>query len=627
MTKEIQFRRGSTSDHISGAGFTGAVAEVTVDTTNNTLRVHDGVTKGGHESVGVAVTQTISNKNIQAINLNASGVSTFTGIGATTLNVSGFTTVTSIGATTLRTTGIATLNSLVVDTTSTFNGNVVAQQNLQVYGSITVGGTTVTLNTQQLQIEDSDIILGIGTTFASSDTTANHGGIAIASTEGTPLVDLNIVAAETNPSTYKKIMWFKSGTATGLNTDAWLFNYGVGIGSTQIPNGVRLAAGSVQFTQDDLSVVRNINVSGVSTLQSVTIIGGGTSTGTVDQPLQVTGGAYVSDSVGIGTTNPAPGIKLDVVGGEIKAGRVDTNEEGGQVSFGRATDNTTAWYIDVFGSTSTPSLRFIDVSNSAIRSVIDGSGNFLINTASATGTASQSLQVSGGAYFSGSVGIGTTNPTARLQIPPGSATANTSPLKFAAGPLLTNAEVGAIEFDGDVFYATANTANGRGMLDATQYYRLNANRNPIGVAITNYFGNTGSTLTLPTNGIYLFDYHLYYTKTTNGTVTYTLVNTQTVTNMVAVYEHSNFAGITTTADASALRGVVTQTAASVALPVTPTIISGSNNYANIRVLLENATSTGLALRVTCSAGTLTPLRGSWYSVRELPSATSVGIFT
>jgi hypothetical protein len=38
--------------------------------------------------------------------------------------------------------------------------------------------------------------------------------------------------------------------------------------------------------------------------------------------------------VGIGTTNPSQ--KLEVVGGEIKAGRVDSTNEGGQRSFGRA---------------------------------------------------------------------------------------------------------------------------------------------------------------------------------------------------------------------------------------------------------------------------------------------------
>ena len=81
-----------------------------------------------------------------------------------------------------------------------------------------------------------------------------------------------------------------------------------------------------------------------------------------------------SANIGIGTNNPSQ--KLEVVGGEIKAGRVDSSQEGGQVSFGRATDNATGWYIDVYGNTSTPSLRFVDVSNSAVRATIDGSGRF-----------------------------------------------------------------------------------------------------------------------------------------------------------------------------------------------------------------------------------------------------------
>jgi hypothetical protein len=76
-------------------------------------------------------------------------------------------------------------------------------------------------------------------------------------------------------------------------------------------------------------------------------------------------------NVGIGTTSPSQ--KLEVVGGEIKAGRVDTSNEGGQVSFGRASDNNTAWYIDAFGSTSSPSLRFVNVSDSAVVMTISGS--------------------------------------------------------------------------------------------------------------------------------------------------------------------------------------------------------------------------------------------------------------
>ena len=145
-------------------------------------------------------------------------------------------------------------------------------RNLNVTGNITLGGTTAFLNVQELLISDPDIVLGFRTDAfgndVSNDTTANHGGVALASTEGTPLVNLVIAGIETYPATYKKIMWFKSGTFAGLETDAWLFNYAVGIGSTQFPNGTRLAAGNVQFTQDDLAVVRNINASGVITATS-----------------------------------------------------------------------------------------------------------------------------------------------------------------------------------------------------------------------------------------------------------------------------------------------------------------------------------------------------------------------
>ena len=87
-----------------------------------------------------------------------------------------------------------------------------------------------------------------------------------------------------------------------------------------------------------------------------------------DNLLNLTAGG----NVGIGTTNPSQ--KLEVVGGEIKAGRVDSTNEGGQVSFGRASDNATGWYIDVYGNTSTPDLRFVDVSNSAVRMTITSGG-------------------------------------------------------------------------------------------------------------------------------------------------------------------------------------------------------------------------------------------------------------
>ena len=44
MAKQLQLRKGTDTEHNT---FTGADGEVTVDTTNKTLRVHDGSTVGG----------------------------------------------------------------------------------------------------------------------------------------------------------------------------------------------------------------------------------------------------------------------------------------------------------------------------------------------------------------------------------------------------------------------------------------------------------------------------------------------------------------------------------------------------------------------------------------------------
>lgn len=44
MSRQIQIRRGSATEH---ENFTGAIGEITMDTTNKTLRVHDGETVGG----------------------------------------------------------------------------------------------------------------------------------------------------------------------------------------------------------------------------------------------------------------------------------------------------------------------------------------------------------------------------------------------------------------------------------------------------------------------------------------------------------------------------------------------------------------------------------------------------
>ena len=59
MPTVVQFRRGTTAQNDA---FTGAVGEISVDTTKDTLRVHDGATAGGFELLTANATQTITNK-------------------------------------------------------------------------------------------------------------------------------------------------------------------------------------------------------------------------------------------------------------------------------------------------------------------------------------------------------------------------------------------------------------------------------------------------------------------------------------------------------------------------------------------------------------------------------------
>jgi len=145
-------------------------------------------------------------------------------------------------------------------------------------------------------------------------------------------------------------------TSIGINTTGNTF-------TVNANNGVTFAGIVTSTGGFSGNLSGNVNsTSGVTTVTQLNVGAGGTVITTT-----------VGGLVGIGTAVPSQ--KLEVVGGEIKAGRVDTASEGGQISFGRATDNATGWYIDAYGNTSTPSLRFVDVSNASIRMTIDSNGN------------------------------------------------------------------------------------------------------------------------------------------------------------------------------------------------------------------------------------------------------------
>ena len=251
--------------------------------------------------------------------------------------------------------GVATVQNLNVQNSfDVYASTSVFHNDVNITGNLSIGGTATTLQISDLRIVDTDIVLGITTGPSgedlSTDTTANHGGIAIASTEGNPLVDLVIVGLETSPTTYKKFMWFKEGAFSGLNTDAWLSNYAIGIGSTQFNGGTRLAAGQIRLTENT-TISPQLSISGVSTfsgnidadgdididghteLDDVNVAGVSTFAGAID----ANGGLDVSGGSGLIASSAAVS---DLTSGRVVlAGTSGELEDSGNLTFDGSTLN------------------------------------------------------------------------------------------------------------------------------------------------------------------------------------------------------------------------------------------------------------------------------------------------
>lgn len=247
------------STNITGDISVGGASTFTgVGTFGNDLYVKDTLYVGNLQIPGGSnITEDIVTRN-----LNVTGVSTFNLISTFNngIDVSNHTELDNLNVS-----GIATIANFVVPSGGQFDvydTQAVFHNNVRIDGNLSIGGTATTLITQDLKVYDKEITLGITTdTFGndvSTDYTANHGGISIASTEGSPLVDLTLAGFSSIPRTYKQLMWVAANSYGVGTTDAWMFNYAVGIGSTLVPNNVRLAAGNIKLTQNDIYDVRHI---------------------------------------------------------------------------------------------------------------------------------------------------------------------------------------------------------------------------------------------------------------------------------------------------------------------------------------------------------------------------------
>jgi hypothetical protein len=234
---------------------------------------------------------------------------------------------------------------------------------------------------------------------------------------------------------------------------------------------------------------------------------------------------------------------------------------------------------------------------------------------------SGAIQIGGSDAISISTGL-ITSFVGGVALPAGTATV--APLTFTAGTSLTSPAAGVVEFDGSTFFSTDDVTDGRGYIPSVHYFRLTSDGSAI-TTIANFFGTT-SGVNLDANIFYEIEANLYFTKTTAGTATFTMTFSNAPTNNNANYVGTPVGGVGTagTAQTAAL---VKSTATAGALPATGTLTTAVNHQYVVQSMFQaNATTGGsINLQVTSSAGSITPLAGSYYKITRLP-AVNTGAF-
>ena len=233
----------------------------------------------GRAGIGSTIFEPIADLDVRgSINadfLNVNGNGYFTGIVTSSgFYVGGSLIGSASSLATLYVSGVSTFVGF-----STFNDSVDIQDDLLVRGNTrTLGITTLSAN-GGITTTGGDLYVG-GDLYIKDDLffdefTARNARVTGITTLGITSTT-NLTAQQLNVS--------------GVSTFA----------------GITTVTGSTLFS-------KQLNVSGVTTfVNGPVLIGSATSTGTASQRLQVTGGTYVSGSVGIGTTNPRE--EIDVIG-------------------------------------------------------------------------------------------------------------------------------------------------------------------------------------------------------------------------------------------------------------------------------------------------------------------------
>ena len=487
MPTQVQWRRGTTTQNNS---FTGAEGEVTVDTTLDTLRIHDGSTAGGHrlfkwtEALGLG---DLSDPNDDAILFwddsagNLAWMSESTG-----LSISG----TSISLSHL---GIESLSDPNADRIVFWDDSSGALQWLTIGSNLTLSGTTLSAD------YDGDITgVTAGDGLSGGGTS---GGITVA-------LDLNELTAATVDVANDSIAIIDAGDSSSKKeaiSDLISAIAGTGLsGSSGVLNVGTLNQDTTgnAATATALETARTINGVSFDGTANVTTLTAGTG-------VSVSGTA-VSIGQAVATSDDVTFADIAATGNVTITGNLDVN---GTTTTLDTTNSTIADRLIELGNgtTGTPANDMGIVlergdSDNAFIGWDESADKFLMGTGSFTGASTGNLTVTTGTLVANLEGNVTGNVTGNTSGSSGSCTGNAataSALATARTLSFTGDVTGTGDFDGSGNLATALTIAANSVAlgtDTTGNYMAQVAGGD-GITISHTQGE-GSTATITGTAIY-----------------------------------------------------------------------------------------------------------------------------
>lgn len=431
-------------------------------------------------------------------NININGTAT------TSINVSGgIVSVTSLNVSGVSTLGTVRISSGIITATSgivTYYGDGSKLQNVVASGvGITISkngsfvGVGSILNFQNHL--DVTVVSGYATVSVNQDS-VNY----FKSAPSGIITSTNVGIGTTNPQNRLHVY---SNTADGISVERSNSQNSV----IQYKNTISSMFAGLSTSAIGWGIDQNNNIGTqpyfyVLRNNGEVLVGTATSTGTANQKLQVNSGAYVSGSIGIGTTNPLSTLQVGAASTQafyvFSDGRVGIGQTNPSGVFVARDDSGTSGFSQIIraekrGTTNTNVFR-VDVNANSSEIQLIGIGSQASNISIVNGS-----NITASFRADGNVGIATTTPTSRLHVNGTSLISGISTIgNFRITPVGTGATVGGIgvTYYGDGSQLTSLNAGAGGTTGQIQYnssgistgasdfYYINSN-NRVGLGTTN----------------------------------------------------------------------------------------------------------------------------------------------